>query len=399
VRLAHVIGTLDPAWGGPVTVLTHLSCASRELGVEVEVVTLDSGEEEWLTGVPEWVHAVGPALGRYRFAPRLPRWLHTNLPRFDAVVVHGVWQYQSLATRAAARKRHVPYALCVHGALAPWLNLRYRRKHVKKQVYWLAAEHRVLRDASAVLFACEEERRKARDAFWPYDACEYVVPFAVEGPKGDRDRLRKTFVGAHRELAGRRVLLFLGRLHPVKGCDLLIQAFASVRQRDSGLHLVMAGPDEVGWQPSLVALARGIGVEDHITWTGMLSNEDKWGALLAADVVVLPSHSESFGIVAVEALSCGVPVLVTHGVGIWRELVAAGAGMAEADTTEGVQRLLDRWLDQNSAATDQMRARAEACFASEFEAHAAARTFLDVVGESVAAWSGEAARGWKGRRP
>jgi glycosyltransferase involved in cell wall biosynthesis len=385
VRLLHVIGTLDPAWGGPVTVLTQLCGAFRDMGVDADVVTLDSAADTWLADFPGRVHSLGPSRGRYRFNGQLPRWLDTNLPRFDTVVAHGIWQYQSAATRAAAVKKRIPYAVCVHGALAPWLNAHYRGKHLKKQLYWPLVEYRVLRDASAVLFASEEERRKARTAFWPYHAHEYVAHFGVEGPKGDRDRLRRAFLSAHEDLSGKRILLFLGRLHPVKGCDLLIEAFAAVRHRDERLHLVIAGPDEVGWQARLVAHAHEAGARDHVTCTGKLSEDEKWGALLAADAFVLPSHSESFGVVVAEALSCGVPVLVTHGVGVWREIVAAGAGMAEADTTSGVRLLLDRWLDLAPPATEAMRARTVECFAAEFEIHAAARAFLHAVDDSLTA--------------
>ena len=383
MKLIHVIGTLDPTWGGPVAALTHLSRATQEMGFEPQVATLDSPEKEWLSHFPGHVHALGPSRGRYRYTRRLAPWLDSNLGSFDGAIVHGIWQYQSVATRSAARKQGVPYAVCVHGGLAPWLNQRYPLKRVKKQLYWPLIEYKVFRDARTVLFACEEEQRKAHSAVWPYRAEESVASFGVPGPGGDVRRQRDAFFAEHPALEGKRLLLFLGRLHPVKGCDLLIEAFAAVRDRDARLHLVMAGPDEVGWRSGLMALAGDLGVEDCITWTGMLTGDAKWGAFHAADAFVLPSHSESFGMSVAEALSCGVPVLLTTAVGVWREVLTDGAGLAEPDTRAGVARLLRRWLTLDPDHVGEMRSLARESYATRFELHSAASRFLGTIQNSL----------------
>ena len=277
----------------------------------------------------------------------------------------------------------MPYFVCVHGALAPWLNRRYPMKHLKKQLYWSGVEYRVLRDARRVLFASLEEERLARRSFLPYRVNGGVAHFGIEKPQGDRKAQRDAFFAAHGGLEEKRILLFLGRLHPVKGCDLLVEAFAAMQERDPRLHLVMAGPDEAGWRPRLMALARDRGVQGKVTWTGMLSGEVKWGAFHAADAFVLPSHSESFGVVVAEALSCGVPVLLTRGVSMWREVIEARAGLVEEDTLDGVSTLLDRWTRLGADEIREMRVRAEACFTAQFEIHASAKGFFDVIASSL----------------
>ena len=107
---------------------------------------------------------------------------------------------------------------------------------------------------------------------------------------------------AHPELRGRRILVYLGRIHQKKGCDLLIRAFARVATVDPSLHLVMAGPDQTGWVAQLKDLAARLGVMSRVSWLGMVTGDDKWSALYAAEALVLPSHQESFGIVVAEAL-------------------------------------------------------------------------------------------------
>jgi FkbM family methyltransferase len=391
LKLLHVIGTLDPTYGGPVAAATQLAVGCAELGVDAELVTLDAPNDPWLETFSGVVHALGPSLGRYRYCPALRPWLDAHCRDYDAVIVHGVWQYQSAAVHAVCRPLHHPYFVFVHGALDPWFRSRYPLKHLKKQSYWLLIEHRVLRDARAVLFTCDEERRLAAQSFRPFRCSPGIVPLGVADPPSDRDEQVEAFLRAHGHLAGARFLLFLSRVHPKKGCDLLIKAFAGVSSKDERLRLVIAGPDEDGWSESLANLARSLGVADRITWTGMLTGDEKWGAYRAADAFVLPSHSENFGVVVAEALACGLPVLLSNKVNIWREVAAAGAGLVEDDSLRGTCALLERWVAQTASQTARMRERARDCYESSFEIGAASRAFAEFIEQKVAVRSSDVA--------
>src|SRR5262249_45316917 len=155
---------------------------------------------------------------------------------------------------------------------------------------------RVLRDADAVFFTSEEERLRAQNVFKGFSYSERVVRYGTAGPPGNMERHQAAFLEAFPELAGFRYLLFLSRIHPKKGCDLLIRAFAECAG-DTDLHLVMAGPDQVGWGQELRAIADSFGVANRVHWTGMLKGPLKWGGLRCAEATILPSHQENFGIV------------------------------------------------------------------------------------------------------
>lgn len=383
MRLLQVTGTLDPAYGGPCVVLNELTRSVTDLGHAVDVVTLDPPSAPWLTDVCGNPRAFGPARGKYGYSPSLRLWLEQHAPGYDAVIVHGIWQYQSRAVRAACRKTGVPYFLFVHGALDPWFEQRYPVKHAKKAAYWRLFEHRNLRDARAVLYTCEEERLLARTSFRPYRAREAIVTVGIEAPTGEPTLQREAFLAAYPHLRDKRILLFLGRLHPKKGADLLITAFSTVCQRDESLHLVVAGPDESGTAAQLQAQAKSVGVDDRVTWTGMLSGDAKWGAYRAADAFVLTSHSENFGIVIAEALACGLPVLISDKVNIWREIDSGGAGLVEPDTVAGATSLLDRWLSLPDGERAGMRERAKTCFLDNFEASAAALVFVTAIAGAI----------------
>ena len=379
MKILQVISTLDPSLGGQLEALLQTSRALEGLGYQSEVVTQDGLDVPWIPSFPGVVYALGPSMGKYCYNRRFIPWLKAHTKDYDAILVHGIWQFQSLATWLVARGNSIPYFMFVHGALDPWFKRTYPLKHIKKWLYWPWAEYRVLRDAQAVLFTCDEERILARQSFWLYQANEVIIDIGIPVPVGDPHGQREEFFRMYPATRNKRLLLFLGRIHPKKGCDLLIEAFAKVAERDPASHLVMAGPDQEGWQKKLIILAKAHGVENRITWAGMLTGDMKWDAFHAAEVFVLPSHSENFGIVLAEALASRLPVLITDKVNIWREIVKDGAGFAEPDTLEGTVALLERWLDLSRDELHQMSSRARECFADRFEIQQAAKKLVSVI--------------------
>ncbi|HXF07852.1 MAG TPA: glycosyltransferase [Candidatus Acidoferrales bacterium] len=380
LRILHLIPSLDPAGGGPAQGVRNITACYGALGAVPTIASLDAPDAPWLD--LGHVRAIGLGPGRggtFSYAPRLLPWLHAQAGSFDAAVVHGLWQYPGVAARRALRAAGVPYFVYPHGMLDPWFRHEYPLKHVKKCLYWWLAQHAVLRDAAAVLFTCEEERRLARESFWPYRVREAVVNYGTTLPADVRPEQRDAFLGAFPALRGQRLLLFLGRIHEKKGCDLLIDAFADAAGREGALHLVMAGPDQTGWQADLQRRATDRGVAGRITWTGMLTGDLKWGALQAAEAFVLPSHQENFGIAVAEALAVGTPVLISDKVNIWREIDADGAGLVAPDTRDGTASLLQRWLDMTPDARRQMGERARECFAQRFEMRRAVENLLGVI--------------------
>jgi glycosyltransferase involved in cell wall biosynthesis len=381
MKMLHVLRSVDPRSGGPMEALRHYGARVQSMGHEPQVLTLDDPSCPYLPEYPLPLSAIGPSLGKYGYNADLTGWLHRNARRFDAVIVHGLWQYHAFGAWRALHALPVPYFVFPHGMLDPWFKTTYPLKHLKKSLYWPLADYRLLRDARAVLFTSEEERRLARQSFGLYSAREAVVDYGTTAPPADADRLRSAFFSQFPELRDRRLLVFLGRIHEKKGCDLLVEAFARVAASDTSLNLVLAGPDQVGWLPALQQMARGLGVGDRVACIGMLRDDLKWGALYASDAFVLPSHQENFGVAVAEALGCGLPALISDKVNIWREVESDGAGFVAPDTAEGTESNLCRWLNSDEAARQAMRQRARSCFERRYTADAMARSLLGVLQE------------------
>lgn len=384
MNILQVTPSADPTQGGVMEAVRQTSAVLTQRGHHVEVASADDPACPWLRGFPFVVHALGPGRSGYQYAPKMLPWLRENAARFGAVIVNGLWQYPGLAVRQALRGTGTPYFVYTHGMLDPWFKRTYPLKHLKKSLYWPWGEYRVLRDAQAVLFTCEEEKLLARQSFGLYRTNEVVVSLGTAGPTGDAEAQRAAFFGRYPELSGKRLLLFLGRLHVKKGCDLLIEAFARVAEADPALHLVMAGPDQTGWQAELTQRAAALEVGQRITWLGMLTGDLKWGAFYAADVFVLPSHQENFGIAVAEALACGLPVLISDKVNIWREIVEDGAGLVAEDTPVQTEQLLRSWMLLPTEAREEMSRRARGCFVDRFEISRAVTNLLAVLSPQIA---------------
>ena len=378
MRILRSTHTVNPALGGPIESIRQSSAALVRRGHEVEIISLDAPDDPWVQESATPVHALGPGLGSYGYASRFSDWIRERRANFDAVIVHGVWQYSSLGVWRALAGTDTPYFVFPHGMLDPWFKRTYPLKHIKKLLYWPWGEYRVLRDAAAVLFTSEEERRLARESFKLYRANEKVVNYGTSVPT-DLETAREKFFEAFPQLREKRFFLFLGRLHEKKGCDLLIDAFMQLRNSfDASNHLVMAGPcSDDGYLRQLRQLAAPAG--DSIFFPGMLTGDVKWGALSAADAFVLPSHQENFGIAVAEALGCGTPVLISNQINIWREIETDGAGYVENDDLAGAVNLLKRWLATPETSRGEMRQNARNCFAARFEIERAIDSLLAAI--------------------
>ncbi len=381
MRLLHVVHTLDPDHGGPSESVRMFAAAHQRAGNEVEVATLDGPSDGPLKDAYQSlltceVHPCGPGKSNYGYAPRLTQWLKTNRQRFDGVIVNGVWQYHGVAARESFAG-HKPYVVFAHGMLDPYFN-RFFLKHLKKLAYWTIQEHRVLNAAEAVCFTSEEERRVAANGFPFRHFRRAVIPYGTMGPSGDPGELRREFYSLWPDLLGKNYLLYLGRIHPKKGCDLLIEAFAQEARKD--LHLVMAGPDETGWGDALRSQASRLGVGDRITWTGMLRGPAKWGAFYGSQAFILPSHQENFGIAVADALACGVIPLISDKVNIAPDIAADGAGWMDTDTVEGTVRLIANFQEASPEELGSMRIRALDCYRRRYALNKAAETLYSALG-------------------
>jgi len=365
MHILHIIATIDPEAGGPSeSVRVMLDYAPP--GYTSEVVTQDDPNAAFVRNFPYPIHALGPQTSTFGYSPRLLRWLKENRDRFDGVMLNGLWVYAGIATRKAFRGRK-PYLVFSHGMLDPYFKKAFPLKHAKKWVYWLLAEYWNLRGAYRMLFTTEAEAKLAEQTFWLHRWSGIVIPFGANRAQKDGLTLQTAYYAAYPEMQSRRFMLFLGRIHRKKGCDLLIDAFIKHAAADPDLHLVMAGPDQQNWSAELQQIVSAAGLSGRVHWPGMLKGDVKWGAFYASEVFILPSHQENFGIAVAEAMSCARPVLLSDKVNIAPDIAAAGAGLMESDTQPGTDNLVRRWIETSAADRAIISAHALNLFEAKYD--------------------------------
>jgi len=384
VRILQIIGTMDPKAGGPTAAVRAL-LEFAPPGYTCEVVTLDDPAAPFLKDLPFPVHALGPPRTGLAYSAKLLPWLRENRHRFDGVLVNGLWQYIGFATWRAFGGR-VPYAVFSHGMLDPYFKKAFPLKHLKKWVYWLLADYWMLRGAYRVLFTTTDESRLAEQSFWLHRWNGLVIPFGADRPPSNEAPLLASYYAAFPQMQNRRFLLFLGRIHRKKGCDMLIQSFVKYAALDPQLHLVMAGPDQQAWSAALKEIVAAAGLTERVHWPGMLSGDVKWGAFYASEAFVLPSHQENFGIAVAEAMACRRPVLLADKVNIAAEIAADGAGLMESDTQAGTDNLLRRWIEMPAAERRIMQQKASETFDRRYDMRKNAEA-INRVFETAPRWS------------
>jgi len=331
VKILHVIPSVGPLRGGPSFVVRTMGAGLAARGCHVDVATTDDNGPQRLT-----VPLNRPILENgvtYRYFPRqmhfytvswpLSRWLRNNVAAYDLLHIHALFSFPVASAAWWAAHYRVPYVVRPLGTLNRW-GIENRRPWLKQASLRLI-DGRVLSQAAAVHYTSEEEQEEG--ALVAVVSHPVIIPNPVDF-QVDRGGLPARWLRSrYPAIAGKKIIFFLSRLDPKKGIDLLLAAFARVRAQATDVALVLGGSGEEDFVERLRRQARDLGVESDVVWAGFLEGAAKQAALADADVFVLPSYSENFGVAVVEAMACGPPVVVSDQVGIHRRISAAQAGL------------------------------------------------------------------------
>ena len=324
-------------------------------GYKSEVLCLDTRDSGQVTGIDCPVHKIGPGGKVPGYDLKTHRWIARNAHRFEVAIVHGIWTSISVSGAFACRRAGLPYLLFPHGMLDPYFRRTKPVKHWIKQAFWLI-QGPALAHAKAVVFTGEEERELARGEFWGPAYTSKIAHLGVPKPPLKIDAsLQKHFRNSFPSIGRSPYILFLSRIHPKKGLDMLIEAFAEVSMDFPDLALVVAGSGDEGFAASLNAAAAATPSAERIHFLGTITGADKWGAISGAEALCLWTHQENFGLVLAEALSAGCPVLTTERTNIAHELRHSGAALIGTDTAESAVATLRSFLSLTVEQKAEMR--------------------------------------------
>lgn len=367
MKVLHLIHSLDLRGGG-------IAAGLRELPLnEATLLCLDDPKNPALNNITQPIVALGPTNNHYGYTSKLTPWLNQNLHKFDAAVIHGLWQYHGLGFLRAKRPSKFPFYVFAHGMMDPWFSKAYPFKRLKKSIYWNLFEKHLIHKAKGLFFTSEDELKKSSAFSQSFKGQKRITAYGISTPNINETEAKAAFLNKNPLLKNQRVLLFFSRIHPKKGVHFLIKAwnqFWETRPAHSTEEwtLVIIGPhapSEAHYYKQLKATATQ--AKKAIIFIDFLDELARWGALCAADFFILPSHQENFGMAVIESLAAGTPVLISREVNTWQIITQSNAGWADSDTLEGTLRLIQVAIEMPESALPTFKENARLCFKQNFD--------------------------------
>lgn len=341
MRILQIIPSISLVYGGPSQMVLGLSSALAKAGIEVTILTTNSNGDAGQPPLDVPLNCPVEQDGyqiryfrcspfrRYKFSLDLLQWLNSNAKNYDLAHIHALFSPVCSLAATVSRMQKLPYILRPLGTLDP---ADLRKKKLLKQIYAALLEKPNIAGAAAVHFTSLEEAKVSQR--FGVKTKDLVIPLGVNLPKLEKEPTE--FVNLPSP-----VILFMSRVDPKKGLDLLIPALQNLAKSGINFHFVLAGANPQA--PEYEAKIRSqilATIPDKVTITGFVTGDRKLSLLQKADLFVLPSYYENFGIAVAEAMATETPVCITRGVYIWEDILAAEAGWVCDRTVESLTETL-----------------------------------------------------------
>lgn len=343
-HVVHVISSIDPRAGGTTTQLVSLVRAQVELGIKVTVVStyladFDPSAAEAMQHAGVHLELVGPSTLMTGWHPKLSRVLRGVIGNGSIVHIHGLWEEIQHRAAVISREMGLPYLFSLHGTLKPW---SIQQSRFRKQIYMAVRMKRNLSGAAAMHYTDTLEQELT--AVWKLNNPSIIQPYAIDLDDFEHLPNPGLFRRAFPRIGDAPYVLFLGRLHPQKGLDVLIPAFQLGAPPNT--MLVIAGPwAQPGYEDHLHSLVQQLGLTDRVIFTGMLDGKIRTAAYAEARICVAPSLFDNFGTTAIESLACGTPVIVSNRVALSQAIVQNNAGEVCTVDTHHLSEIIRTWMN------------------------------------------------------
>ena len=344
MRVLYVTAGMSPSWGGPAYMIRALAPVLAKYGVETEIATAVGwrvgNAPMSVPGVPVHCFRTGlPARVWTAWSRGLSCFLAREMGRFDLVHIHEIWHYPAYVAYHAARRHGLPYLASVHANFDPPC-MRYKR--IRKRLYLHTVLRQMLKSVDA-LHALTREEVASISRLAPSSVPVHVIPNGASPHVQATPADKRAFLARYPVLAGKRVILYMSRLHAIKGLDVLARSFATVAARFPDAVLLVGGLDEDGTRGRAEAILARHRVRDRAVFAGQLTGSDKQAALDCSSLFVLSSHSEGFSMAVLEAMAAGLPVVISDQCS-FPEVAECEAGfvveVAEASVADAIGALL-----------------------------------------------------------
>ncbi|HUN21917.1 MAG TPA: glycosyltransferase [Anaerolineales bacterium] len=341
---------MSPLHGGPTVALQTMSQALSDAGIHVDICTTNISRKSALDvplyqpvqqfGGSTWYFPV--TFHPYSISFSLAKWLNANIQNYSIVHLHGIFTFPTDYAAWLAKRKNIPYIIRPLGILNQY-GVQKRKKQLKK--LWLRLLTPTLQGAKAIHFTSTAEKTEAQEVIQNINGV--ILPLGINMAEFEQLPTKQAFLEQYPQLSEQKILLFLSRIDPKKGLEMLLPAFKNCCQLHQNLHLIIAGSGEPTYERSIKNLVSQLDIEHSITFTGHVSGNQKLLLFAGADLFVLPSYSENFGVSVIEAMAAGLPVLISKNVAISNEITSASAGL-DFDTSKTLEEKIHQFLSQSN---------------------------------------------------
>ncbi|MFX0132363.1 MAG: glycosyltransferase [Candidatus Hodarchaeota archaeon] len=352
MKILHVIPSYEPAWifGGTVTATSQLCRALARKGVDVTVYTTDAdgkGGHLYLPinrpievgGVKVWYFNCDFGVKKAFFSRHLSNKLKETITYFDLVHVSSIWQWMQQTVYYICKRKKIPYIVTPHSSLQK-SSFYAVGPHLTKKLYWKYFGQRTIKAASGIHLLCKGERDES-EIFLNFTP-SFIVPNGIDINKykyseNKKIQLRKSMKISNKAM----VLLFLGRIHPIKQIELVIRSLPYIFQNRKEYFLIIAGPvEDKSYFKFLKKISNKLQLNENIIWKGPIDNTEVSSFYSASDILILPSKSEGISMTIIEAMASSLPVLISNRVANYYEVDIDKAGIVVQPYFESVREAL-----------------------------------------------------------
>jgi len=352
MKVLYILG-FYPEIGGPYTVVKNLLLKLVEKGVDVKVLSplpknYDKRKLEFIKTLTFPVEYIEEQLPRFiwpSFSLKFFKRIKEESKKYDLIYLAGLFDFYAIILLLANKA-------FIYGPHGTFMQEAYKMrilKKFKKDIFMFLVGRRMLKKAKLIHIKTEDEKKHFLSFFPEFQEKLRVVPNGLILSDLEASLTKETLLNKYPHLKDREIILFLGRINWIKGLDLLIPAFSKLYSERKDLHLIIAGKDDGDdYEKKVKKLIKEYNLEDSVTFTGMVTGVDKLLLLYGSDIFVLPSYSENFGVAVIEAMACGLPVVISDKVGISNEIKSNNAGIIVQTNTESVYEGMKRLLEDDN---------------------------------------------------
>ncbi len=379
MKLLIVVPALGTIYGGPSKSVVELAQALGK-HVSVDLVTTNANGSEVLdvplnTWEPKTNYRVQYfpywGWGDYKLSLSLTQWLFEHITDYDLVNTNAIFSLTNFPAYWACQQHQIPYVITPRGMLEPWA-LSY--KSWKKSIYYTLLEKPALQNAKLIqmLASTEAEQIKPLNLQTPIT----IAPNGIHRQDFEKLPDPELFYQQFPDTGNKTLILFLGRIDPKKGLDLLATAFGKIQAQFPQAHLVIAGPDNIGFLPKVKDYFAKAGCLEAVTFTGILTGSLKYAALAAANIFVAPSYSEGFSMSVLEGMASGLPCVITTGCN-FPEAAKANAAYVVDINADAITNALTKCL-QSPQEAKEMGTRARQLIFEQYTWDSIAKKLIQV---------------------